>query len=117
MKKILLILVLPLVLISCPKDEIEPGNQGRIIAEAEIGPAGALLETEEISIEVPPGAFDDTYTVQISEEQEFISDFGGNTVTSIFRVSGIPLVTYKAISVRMANKKGLEKKATWHGAI
>lgn len=111
MKKILLILVLPLVLISCPKDEIEPGNQGRILAEAEIGPAGALLETEEISIEVPPGAFDDTYMVQISEEQEFISDFGENTVTSIFRVSGIPLVTYKAISVRMANKKGLGEES------
>ncbi|MFO7933011.1 MAG: hypothetical protein R6U78_02910 [Bacteroidales bacterium] len=96
MKKLLLILVLPLILISCPKEETtpedeDPGeNPQTILAEADIGPSGATLEAEGISLTVPPGTFPGTFTVQISEETEHTEDFGENTASPSFRITGIP---------------------------
>jgi len=63
---------------------------GDILEEAEIGPSGGTIETEKITLTVPPGTFTATYSVQIDTEQVYRDDFGGNTVTPVYQVSGIP---------------------------
>lgn len=92
MKKLWLIFLLPILLISCPKEEIVPEENGPIMVVAEIGPAGATLEADGISITVPPGAFTTTQTVQITLEEEFTSDFEGNAASPIYLITGIPSI-------------------------
>ena len=102
MKKLLLILFLPLLLIACPKEDIPPEEEEAILAEADIGPTGATLEAEGISLTVPPGAFPATYTVQISEEEEeYADDFGENGASPAFRITGIPAVYSGSLVLRV----------------
>jgi len=86
----MLLVLLPFLLVSCPKEDIPPEEEETILAEADIGPSGATLEAEGISLTVPPGAFPGTFPVQISEEKEHTEDFGENTASPSYRITGIP---------------------------
>ena len=101
MKKLLLLLFLPLFLISCPKEDDPGENPGTILAEAEIGPPGGSLEAEGITLTVPEGAFKETHTVRLYSEEVFTDDFGGNTITPVYRVTGMPSGTAAPMTVRI----------------
>lgn len=107
MKKILVFL-LPLMLIACPKEEITPEDEDSLMTEAEIGPSGGTLESEGISLTVPPGAFAETHTVQIEFETVHMDDFGDHTVSSVYRVTGIPSITSGTMTLRIAYDGKLE---------
>ncbi|MFO7933009.1 MAG: hypothetical protein R6U78_02900 [Bacteroidales bacterium] len=108
MKKLLLLLFLPLILISCPKEDDPDENPGTILAEAVIGPSGGTLKTKEVTLTVPSGTFTETHTVQLISEEVHTDDFGGNAVTSVYRVTGIPSVTSGPITVNIRFDEGLE---------
>mgnify|MGYP001294716590 CR=1 FL=1 len=110
MKKLLLLLFLPLLLISCPKDDPN-GDPGELLAEAEIGPAGGTLETEEFTLTVPPGTFTETQSLRLYAEEVHTEDFGGNTVTPVYRVTGIPAVTSGPMTVRIQYDGTLEEES------
>ncbi|HER09901.1 MAG TPA: hypothetical protein ENO20_13435 [Bacteroides sp.] len=93
MKKLLLLLFLPLILISCPKENDPNGDPGEFLAEAWIDSYGGTLETADVTLTVPPGTFTATHSVRIAIEKEYTDDFGGNAVTPVYRVTGIPSVT------------------------
>jgi len=88
-----ILIALACLLFSCIKEVIPPENEGKVLAEAEIGRAGAVLEAEGLSITVPPGTFSGTYKLQISLEEEFTDDFGENGASRTFRIDGMPSVT------------------------
>lgn len=92
MKRFLLILSIAGILFSCTKEEFPPENEGKVMVEADIGPAGATLEAEGISITVPPGAFSATQTVQIALDKEAPDAFGENGASPAFSITGIPSV-------------------------
>ena len=109
MKKLLPLLLLPLLLISCPKDD--PDDFGEILDEAEIGPPGGSLESDGIILTVPPGTFAGTHTVRLYSEEVFTDDFGSNTVTPVFRVTGIPSGTSAPMTVRIKYDGSLEEES------
>jgi len=109
MKKILLLLLLPLLLISCPKDD--PEDFGEILDEAEIGPPGGSLEADGIILTVPAGTFAETYSVKLYAEEVHTDDFGGNTVTPVYRVTGIPSGTSAPMTVRIKYDGNLEEES------
>ena len=117
MKKLLLILCLPLLVISCPKEEIEPENNGEILAEANIGTAGGVVEADGISITVPPGAFSSMNTVQIATEEEYADDFGDNSASPAYRITGIPASTSGSIRLAIRYNVNLEYESflAWGG--
>jgi len=107
MKKLPLLLLLPMLLISCPKDDPED-EPGEILAQAEIGPPGGTLESEEITLTVPPGTFTATHSVRIAVENKHSDDFGGNAVTPVYRVTGIPSVTAGPMTLEIRLEGTLE---------
>jgi len=108
MKKLFLILALPLLLISCPKEEIEPEPGGELLAEADIGPAGGVLESDGIIITVPPEAFASTVTIQIAREEEFEEDFDESAASPAFRISGFPTETFQPVTIAIQYQVNLE---------
>lgn len=108
MKKLLLLLFLPLLLISCPKEDIPPEDEGTILATADIGPSGGTLEMEELSLTVPPGTFTETQTVTVATEMVNTDDFGDHTATPVYRVTGIPSVTNGTMTLRIRYEGHLE---------
>ena len=99
MKKLLLLL-LPLILISCPKED--PNEYpGDILAEAGIGTSGGTLETKDVTLTVPPGTFTENHTIRLEAEVMHTDDFAGNSVTQAYRLTGIPSVTSGPMTLRV----------------
>ncbi len=101
MKRTWLVFILPLVFIACPKEEIDPPDQMEIQVEKQIGPGGGIIENGTLFMNIPPGTFDENYTVKVSEEAVYNGDFGENMITPAFRISGFPSRTSGPIHVRI----------------
>lgn len=93
MKKINSFLIMIIIFtISCKEKEptaptADPPTE--VLAEATIGPNGGELKTEDFSLSVPAGTFQSEITLSLSISDED-SPFGESTVSSIYRVMGIP---------------------------
>ncbi len=95
MKKVLILFTIFLVVVSCnpptnnPEDE--PVNDpNAALAESDIGSSGGIIETEGITLTVPPGAFSSAVTISIFSGEASDNVFGDNAVTSPFRIEGLP---------------------------
>lgn len=60
-----------------------------LVVQGTIGPSGGILEADDFSIEIPPGAFAGERTVKLLAAKE-IQPFGADQVTRTFRLTGIP---------------------------
>ncbi|VAX29644.1 hypothetical protein MNBD_IGNAVI01-1594, partial [hydrothermal vent metagenome] len=70
------------------------------LAVAEIGPGGGTVKTNDVSIVVPSGAFNEKHNVAIYSVADD-GAFGENTVSSSFKISGLPNDYTKAIKIKM----------------
>lgn len=99
-----ILLIMILVMISCSEDPVSPTNENENPAEAlvtkEIGSSGGTIGTEDVSITIPPGALGEKHNIAIYD----IADdgaFGENTVSSSFKISGLPNDYTKPIKIKM----------------
>ncbi len=85
------IFLMMVAFIDCSKDPASPSNneQNKPIVTATIGPGGGHIETENISISIPAGAFNANHDIalyDIADDQAF----GENTVSTSYKISGLP---------------------------
>ena len=85
-----LLIMLILLNLGCSDDPSSPNVEEEIpLVSATIGSAGGKIETDDVSISIPSGAFDDNYDIAISEISD-AGDFGENTISGSFKISGLP---------------------------
>jgi len=111
---VLLLMVTFLALYSCKKEIVEqnPKDEPPIeetVAEATIGPAGGKLETEDVVLIVPEGAFDTTITLRL-----FIADDPSpdpKRVTGTYRLEGLNAVFSKPLELKIRYEGTLEEES------
>ncbi|NOX65595.1 MAG: hypothetical protein GXO85_07305 [Chlorobi bacterium] len=98
-------LLVILFVMSCSEDPVSPTKEQPIeaLAAAEIGSGGGKVESENVSIIVPPGAFTEKHNVAIYSNKDDGS-FGENTASSSFRLSGIPNSYNQPIKIKLKYK-------------
>lgn len=93
--------ILILFNIGCSDDPSSPNVEEEIpLVSATIGSAGGIIETDDVSISIPSGAFDGNYDIAISE----ISDdggFGENTISGSFMIKGLPSSYSEPIKIKV----------------
>jgi len=104
MKKILLLVIFGLGIVSCDPPTNNPDNDpvddpDAVLAEGNIGSSGGVVEAEGIIISVPPESFSSTVTIQIFSGEESDNVFGDNAVTPPYRIEGLPEEFSKPIEV------------------
>lgn len=97
-------LLILLFVMSCSEDPVSPTNEKENPTEAlvtkEIGSNGGTVETENIAITIPPGAFNTNHNIAIYD----IADddaFGENTASSSFKISGLPNSYTKPLKIKI----------------
>ncbi len=98
---ILFIISIFILTLSCSDDPSSPVIEEEIpLASKTIGPSGGKIESDDISVSVPSGAFDNNYDISISE----VSDdggFGENTISGSFKISGLPFSYSAPIKIKV----------------
>lgn len=111
MKNILILSIIStfisFVFISCsddpstaPDDNADPG-----ISEV-IGVNGGEVVNDELTINIPPGAFNRDHSITISKVTNNGS-FGTNSVSKSYKISGLPIEYYKPLELKIKYNKPL----------
>ncbi|VAX29647.1 hypothetical protein MNBD_IGNAVI01-1595, partial [hydrothermal vent metagenome] len=95
-------MIMLLIQAGCSEDPVSPTEEKptEALAAAEIGPGGGTVKTDDVSIVVPSGAFNEKHNVAIYSVADD-GAFGENTVSSSFKISGLPNDYTKAIKIKM----------------
>lgn len=85
--------------LSCKDDPIAPLEEKPVDATT-IGVEGGIIQKDDFTLTIPAGAFDKNYDISVSA----IADdgvFGENTVTSTYKISGLPDETNKSLKIKL----------------
>ncbi len=88
--------------LSCKDDPVSPQEEKPIDATT-IGIEGGTVEKGDFTLTIPAGAFDGNYDISVSEVADD-GAFGENTVTSTFKISGLPDETNKSLIIKLKYK-------------
>ncbi len=95
------------ILISCsddpataPDDKINPG-----VTEV-IGSSGGDVVNDELTLSIPPGAFNEDHSISITDVANDGS-FGSNSVSKPYKISGLPVGYSKPIKLKIKYNKPL----------
>lgn len=98
----LLFLLFTLLVSACKKDgdpPVGPPNSD-LLAQGSVGPAGGLLAADDITLEVPPGAFPTTEQIEIYRV-DVAAPFGSSSQTDVFQLAGLPENFGQHITVKL----------------
>ena len=106
----LIIAVILLLTVGC-SDSTGPGknNGNKPQASGNIGASGGTVKTEQITVNVPQGAFTDQTTVGLTTTTE--KKYGENAVSSTYKISGIPAAFTKPLTISIAYKGTLSNES------
>ncbi len=102
-----------LLLAACSdKGSTSPSKgDGKAVKTETIGSDGGVLDTENISIEIPAGAFDGEQELTVSTTSA-AKPFGENCITTLYRLDGLPETFSKPLTVRLRYQGNLSE-ASW----
>jgi len=106
---VLLIAALMACLLSCSKDKptAPGGDEYDLIASETIGPAGGMLEDEDFTLTVPPGAFSDDAQLRLSVSSDH-RPFGETQATYGYRLENLPGEISRPLTLCIRYRRDLE---------
>lgn len=88
--KLILLILLALGMSQCKLfDPVNPDD--KTVVEKTIGSEGGTIESHTVEIVIPPGAFNEPYTIEVSTLDAQSSGFGSDEASVFYNISGIPL--------------------------
>lgn len=106
---IIIILSFFLLTLSCSDDPSSPVTEKPIDAVS-IGVNGGIIEKDDLSITIPAGSFDGNYDISVSEVEDD-GAFGENTISSSYKIVGLPENFKKPIEIKIKNSNDLNNES------
>ncbi len=85
-------------------DTVDPDDKA--VVEKTIGSEGGSIQSHTVEIVIPPGAFNDLYTIEVSQLDAQSSGFGGDEASVFYNISGIPLNIGAPLQIKIETDGG-----------